>query len=106
MQDFANFILHNWVSRVAIAANDGLYDASLVSWTSGAKFNNILIQRFLKQKLLDYINKQTELATKIYFYLVDRTTKEVIKLKSDPEIEDLYDEDKYIYVYLIKLTWE
>lgn len=105
--DFAKYILFDWLKRVAIAADNGRYELEIVSWTSNATFNGTKINYLLDQKLLDILEQETELSAKLEKFLINKNKREITILsENDYNFTELYSEDEYKYIFLIKLTWK
>lgn len=102
---FTEYIMHNWVKRVALEANQGCFEMPLVAFTSGAEFNNNKIHSFLRHGLLDYIKEQiNDLGVYVECYMVNKKTNGMDRIEHEV-LNNLYIDDEYKYVYVIKLSW-
>lgn len=102
---FAESVLRDWVGRVAMAANHGKYEIPLVAFTSGAEFNNVKIHTFFEQRLIDFIKEQIgDLSVSLERYLVNKKKSDITRVDSDI-LNEIYNDDEYKYIYVIKLSW-
>ncbi len=105
LKEFSSSILKGWLDKCAEAANEGLTSIPLVAFRADSFFANVKIKFFLKNGLIEYLKKETEVDVILQEFIIKMSTKELIEVKNT-DFDNIHMDDIFLHYYVINLSWE